>query len=175
MNKKKGGKIAAVIDIGSNLLKMRICQLRKGEIVTLDRLQYPLNLGHEVFTGGKISFESLRELSSILHGYSDIMAEYGVDQYKVVATTALREAKNRAYVLDQLKIQNDMTVEVLEDSQEKTLIYSEILAGLQTMAPQKNGQRIDLLYRCGYNRPICIRRAKYGLFPERPYGRVKTS
>ena len=51
MNKKKGGKIAAVIDIGSNLLKMRICQLRKGEIVTLDRLQYPLNLGHEVFTG----------------------------------------------------------------------------------------------------------------------------
>lgn len=119
MNKKKGGKIAAVIDIGSNLLKMRICQLRKGEIVTLDRLQYPLNLGHEVFTGGKISFESLRELSSILHGYSDIMAEYGVDQYKVVATTALREAKNRAYVLDQLKIQNDMTVEVLEDSQEK--------------------------------------------------------
>ena len=166
MNKKKGGKIAAVIDIGSNLLKMRICQLRKGEIVTLDRLQYPLNLGHEVFTGGKISFESLRELSSILHGYSDIMAEYGVDQYKVVATTALREAKNRAYVLDQLKIQNDMTVEVLEDSQEKTLIYSEILAGRQ---------RIDLLYRCGYNRPICIRRAKYGLFPERPYGRVKTS
>ena len=142
MNKKKGGKIAAVIDIGSNLLKMRICQLRKGEIVTLDRLQYPLNLGHEVFTGGKISFESLRELSSILHGYSDIMAEYGVDQYKVVATTALREAKNRAYVLDQLKIQNDMTVEVLEDSQEKTLIYSEILAGLQTMAPQKMGNAL---------------------------------
>ena len=142
MNKKKGGKIAAVIDIGSNLLKMRICQLRKGEIISLDRLQYPLCLGHEVFTGGKISFESLRELSSILQGYSEIMAEYGTDQYKVVATTALREAKNSAYVLDQLKIQNDMTVEILEDGQEKTLIYSEILASLRTMAPQKIGNAL---------------------------------
>lgn len=142
MNKKKGGKIAAVIDIGSNLLKMRICQLRKGEIVSLDRLQYPLCLGHEVFTEEKIRFESLRELSGILQGYSEIMAEYGTDQYKVVATTALREAKNRAYVVDQLKIQNDMTVEVLEDDQEKTLIYSEILSSLQTMEQKKIGNAL---------------------------------
>ena len=142
MTKKKGGKIAAVIDIGSNLLKMRICQLRKGEIISLDRLQYPLCLGHEVFTGGKISFESLRELSGILQGYREIMTEYGVDQYKVVATTALREAKNRAYVLDHLKVQNDMTVAVLEDDQEKTLIYSEILACLQTISSQKIGNAL---------------------------------
>ena len=54
---------------------------------------------------------------------------------------ALREAKNSAYVLDQLKIQNDMTVEILEDSQEKTLIYSEILASLRTMAPKRLAMR----------------------------------
>lgn len=41
MNKKKGGKIAAVIDIGSNLLKMRICQLRKGEIISLTACSIP--------------------------------------------------------------------------------------------------------------------------------------
>lgn len=133
VNKKKGGRIAAVIDIGSNMLKMRIAQLRKGEVAPVDRLEYPLRLGHEVFHEGKISFESLRELSNILHGFSKIMSEYGVDQYKVVATTALRDAKNRDYVIDQLKIQNDMTVEILEDDQEKTLIYSEILNSLSTM------------------------------------------
>ena len=133
MNKKKGGKIAAVIDIGSNMLKMSISQLKKGQIVNLDRLEYPLHLGHEVFNNGTISFESLRELSRILHGYSDIMAEYGIDQYEVVATTALREAKNKVYVTDQLKIQNDMTVQILEDDQEKSLIYSEILDSLKNM------------------------------------------
>lgn len=138
MNKKKGGRIAAVIDIGSNMLRMRIAQLRKNEIVDLDRLEYPVSLGHEVFSNGKVSFESLRELSSVLQGYSEIMREYGVDLYRIVATTALREAKNRAYVLDQLKIQNDMTVEVLEDDQEKTLIYSEILESMKGC-----GQGID--------------------------------
>lgn len=145
MNKKKNSKIAAVIDIGSNLLKMRISQLKRGEIVDLDRLEYPLCLGHEVFAAGKISFESLRELSNILHGYSGIMAEYGVGQCKVVATTALREAKNRSYVVDQLKIQNDMTVQVLEDDQEKTLIYSEILNSLKS-TDDKKGQNALISY-----------------------------
>lgn len=132
LNKKRNGRIAAVIDIGSNQIKMRIAQLKRGIIEDLDRLEYPLNLGHEVFTDGKISFENLRELSSILHGYSRVMTEYGVGQCKVVATTALREAENRTYVVDQLKIQNDLTVQVLEDNQEKTLIYSEILNSLKS-------------------------------------------
>ncbi|HEX3040014.1 MAG TPA: phosphatase [Caproiciproducens sp.] len=138
MNRKKNVKTAAVIDIGSNMLKMRVSQLKRGEIVDIDRLEYPLSLGHEVFAGGKISFENLRELSKILRGYGDIMGEYGVGQCKVVATTALREAKNRSYVIDQLKIQNDLTVQVLEDDQEKTLIYSEILNVLENMEDKKS-------------------------------------
>lgn len=131
MNKKRGGKIAAVIDIGSNMLKIRVAQLQNGEIKDIDRLEYPIQLGHEVFNTGKISFESLKEISSILRGYSQVMTEYGITQYKIVATTVLREAKNRVYVADQLKVQNDMMVEILEDDQEKTLIYSEILRNLQ--------------------------------------------
>jgi exopolyphosphatase/guanosine-5'-triphosphate,3'-diphosphate pyrophosphatase len=137
LNKKKNNKIAAVIDIGSNMLKMKISQLKKNEIVDLDVLEYPLRLGHEVFSNGKISFESLRELSGILRGYSEIMGEYGTGQCKIVATTAFREAINRFYVLDQLKIQNDMSVQVLDDDQEKTLIYSEILNCIDTMGNAK--------------------------------------
>ncbi len=138
MNRKKNPKAAAVIDIDSNALKMRISQLKKDKIVDIDRLEYPVRLGHEVFTSGKISFESLRELSTLLHGYSETMKEYGVDQCEVVATTALREAKNRSYVLDQLKIQNNMTVRVLEEDQEKTLIYSKILDLLRQTDGQKD-------------------------------------
>ena len=142
MNKKKTSKSGAVIDIGSHMLKMRIAQVRKGEIVDVDHLECPLHLGHEVFHEGKISFESLRELSGILRGYSEVIQGYGVDQVKVVATTALREAKNRTYVTDQLKIQNDMTVQVLEDDQEKTLIYSEMLRALNEM---ENVEKKDTL------------------------------
>lgn len=138
MNRKKGGRQAAVIDIDSNLLKMRISQLKRNTISDLDRLEKPVRLGHEVFTTDKISFESLRELSDLLKGYSAIMKEYGVSQYRVVATTALREAKNRSYVIDQLKIKNDITVEVLEENQEKALIYSKVLEYLRHAKGKQN-------------------------------------
>lgn len=131
MNRKSSIKGAAVIDIDSNMLKMRIAQLKKGKISDLDRLEHPLRLGHEVFTGGKISFESLRELSGLLRGYMKIVEEYGIKQCRAVATTSFRDAENRSYVLDQIKIQNGLSVEVLEDDQEKTLIYSEILSVLR--------------------------------------------
>lgn len=127
LNHKKSPRLAAVIDIDSNALKMRISQLKKDEIDDIDTLEYPLRLGHEVFTEGKISFESLRELSSLLHGYEDVLKEYGVTKYKTVATTAFREAENRSFIIDQLRIQNGMQVNVLEDDQEKTLIYWEML------------------------------------------------
>ena len=54
MNRKKSSKAAAVIDIGSNMIKMGISQIQKGEITQLDYLEYPLSLGHEVFAEGKI-------------------------------------------------------------------------------------------------------------------------
>ena len=76
MNRKKSSKAAAVIDIGSNMIKMGISQIQKGEITQLDYLEYPLSLGHEVFAEGKISFESLRELSKILRGFCEVCLLY---------------------------------------------------------------------------------------------------
>ena len=69
------------------------------------------------------------------------MKEYGVDQYKVVGTTALREAQNKEFIQDQLLIQNDMIVEIYDDNQEKSLIYSAITKALKHMelfSPQSN-------------------------------------
>ena len=121
-------KSAAVIDIGSNSVKMKISQYRKGEIQNIDLLDCPIGLGHEVFHGGKISFETLKKLTGILDGFSQVMNEYGVKQYKAVATSALREAENSAHIVDVIKIQNNLLVDVLEDDQEKTLIYSQIFS-----------------------------------------------
>lgn len=139
MNQKKYPKSAAVINIGSSELSLHISQLRKGKLCGLDQLCYTLPLGHEVFTEKKISFECLREMSRVLAGFAARMKEYGVTRYRTVATTALREAENRAFVLDQLKVQNSLDVEVLEPEQEKALICSEILSSLNDAGTQGAG------------------------------------
>ena len=50
MNKKLPGGPAAVIEIGSSAVRMRVSQLKHGEIEMLDSLEYPVFFGHEVFT-----------------------------------------------------------------------------------------------------------------------------
>ena len=127
MNKKLPGGPAAVIEIGSSAMRMRVSQLKHGEIEMLDSLEYPVFFGHEVFTTGRISFESLRQLSSILTKFTTALDGYNCKNVRVVSSTVMREAENRSFVIDQLKIHNNLHLEILEYSEEKALICSEII------------------------------------------------
>lgn len=142
MNKKSAARAAAVIEIGSNNVRMRVSQWTKGTVATLDRLEYPVNLGHDVFSNGDISFDSLRELSSVLSKFTAALRSYNIEKPKVISCTALREAKNRALVVDQLKVRNGLEVSVLEDSQEKSYIYREVIEGLGDTKLQKGNTMI---------------------------------
>lgn len=130
MNKKNAANTAAVIEIGTSNLIMRVAQLSKGEIRTLDHLKYPIGLDHDVFETGSISFNSLRQLSGALGKFSEALLSYGVEKPRVVSGTALLEARNRSLVVDQLKVRNDLDVAVLDGSQEKAYIFSELLSCL---------------------------------------------
>lgn len=139
MNKKGTANSAAVIEIGTNNVKMRVSQLVKGKIQTLDYLEYPVSIGHDVYETGSISFESLRELSGALSKFSAALLAYNVEKPKVVSCTALLEAKNRALVADQLKVRNGLDVEILDSSQEKAYIFSEMEKRLEGEESLKSG------------------------------------
>ena len=64
MNKSKGGKVAAVIDIGSSLVKMKVCQVKNKRVELIDQLECPVRIGHEVFNFGTISSDCLKESGS---------------------------------------------------------------------------------------------------------------
>ncbi|MFQ7749184.1 MAG: phosphatase [Eubacteriales bacterium] len=138
MNKKYAARAAAVIEIGSNNVRMQISQMSKGVFSTLDNLEYPVNLGHDVFGDGYISFDSLRELSAVLGKFSEALLSYGIEKPKVISCTVMREAKNRSLAADQLKVRNGMNVSVLEDSEEKAYLYSEIVQKLENAEYLKN-------------------------------------
>lgn len=125
-------RTAAVIEVGTNNVRMHVSQLVKGSIVKLDELEYPVNLGHDIFERGELSFDSLRELSSVLSKFSSALLSYGIDSPRVVSCTVMREAANRSLVVDQLKVRNSIQVQVLEESEEKAYLYSEIVNKLQS-------------------------------------------
>ena len=67
---KKPKTIAAVIDIGSKELRLKIAQCGKEGIKYLESLTYNLSLGRDTFDTGKISFEKIDKACDVIKNLS---------------------------------------------------------------------------------------------------------
>jgi len=123
MPKKERVEFAAVIDIGSSELRLKTAQFSKTRIKYLESLTYPLGLGRDTFSSRKIGFDKVDKTCEIIRNFLMITREYGITDIRVVATTAVREAANMDYFLDQVKIKTGFSIHVLDDMEEKLYIY----------------------------------------------------
>ena len=103
----------AVIDIGSNSTKLIIAQKKGDSVDILDSLKNVIPIGRSTFYKGRISQDVFTDVINVLIKYKRVIKEYGIDEPKVIATTAVREASNRDIFLDTIKRKTGLTVEVL--------------------------------------------------------------
>ncbi|MCL2698706.1 MAG: hypothetical protein FWE68_00160 [Defluviitaleaceae bacterium] len=115
--------LAAVIDIGSNELRLKIAQRSKESTKYLESLTYDLSLGRDTFDTGKISFEKIDKACDVINNFRRVAEGYGIRNVRITATTAVREAANREYIIDQIKIKTNTLVKVYDDMEEKQHIY----------------------------------------------------
>ncbi len=147
MNKKSTD--AAIIDIGSSEVKLIIAQTKDNRIEVLDHLVYPINLGSEVFATGRASHNCVAELVHAITGFSELLSEYEITNYTAMATTALREAANRSFIIDQIQVKTGIRVQVLEDNQEKLLIYHEMQSTMEEAGHDLPGRSLFLFTGSG--------------------------
>jgi len=119
--------LAAVINIASEGVYLNISESKNGIIKRLEFLFQPLGIGQDTFNDGRISFKKVDRICKILDNYRQLMRDYAVKKVKVVGTTALREATNITFILDQIKSKTNYDVLVLDDPQEKSIIYKAML------------------------------------------------
>ena len=123
--------VMSAIDIGSYSLKMKIVEIdESGNVRTIERLSKPASLGRDTFSAGKVSYETVEEICDIVTGFQSIMQEYQSRHYRAVATSAVREAQNQGYLVDQIKLKTGLKVEVLNNAQERYLTYKAIRENL---------------------------------------------
>lgn len=125
-------KCIAVIEIASNELRLKIGEKGQDGVKILEAISNPLALGRDTFHSGKISFESLEKAADIINGYKAVAKDYGVKDIIAVATTAVRESKNKDFILDQLKVKTGLDLRVIDDTQEKIYINKITLATLSS-------------------------------------------
>jgi exopolyphosphatase/guanosine-5'-triphosphate,3'-diphosphate pyrophosphatase len=127
----KKNEIVAAIDMGSHALRMKIAQISsEGKIRTLELLRYPISLGRDTYAMGRVSFKTVDETCEILKGFKNLMADYGVKTYRMIATSAVREAENREYIADQIRLKTGLNIEVISNAEERFLTYKAIRENL---------------------------------------------
>ena len=94
------GRLVAVIDVGTTSIRMAIGQIDEaGRVDTLETLSQAVSLGKDTFTKGSIESSTTEQCVRVLNSYRDFLAEYQItdpEQVRVEATSAVREAANRA-------------------------------------------------------------------------------
>lgn len=119
-------KRIAVIDIGSDDIKLNISEKQNGKMRNVDTLVRGLSLGEDTFLTGKITYDSAEQTARILNGFDRVISEYNVSRTVAVATTAVREAANMPYFLEQLRIKTGIDIKVIDSRREKILINKMI-------------------------------------------------
>ena len=120
-------KTFAAIDVGSHELSMKIFEVSKARgIHEIDHIRHSIDMGTETYITGKLGYERAEELCRILGEFRDIMKSYQVETYKAYGTSAIREMKNKAILLDQVEQRTGIKIDVLSNSEQRFLDYKSI-------------------------------------------------
>jgi exopolyphosphatase/guanosine-5'-triphosphate,3'-diphosphate pyrophosphatase len=118
-------KIAA-IDIGSNAVRMLISYvISSGDEYLFQKNSYlrlPIRLGEDSFKNGVISNEKIILLTNAILSFKYIMKVHGVKDYKIYATSALRESINSKEVISIVKKNTDLNIELITGIKEAKII-----------------------------------------------------
>lgn len=123
----------AAIDIGTNACRLLISEVIPVEggatkFNKLNLVRIPLRLGFDVFETGEISKEKRGMLFQSMKAYSHIMNAYGVTKHIAVATSAMRDAKNRKEIVQKVFLETGINIQIISGDFEASLIYESHIA-----------------------------------------------
>jgi exopolyphosphatase/guanosine-5'-triphosphate,3'-diphosphate pyrophosphatase len=120
--------VFAAIDIGSNAMRLLFSRVYnvdgKPHFTKEELIRMPIRLGEDVFLQGKISEPKADRLIMALRGFSELIKAYGVDAYRAVATSAMRDASNGVEIIARVKAEAGINVEIIDGKNEAALVFS---------------------------------------------------
>ena len=132
-------RTVGVIDIGSTAIRLVVAEIDEdGSWRRLDRAIRPVALGRDVFMSGVLSAESMRQAIKILAGFRELIRGWQLNQedVRVIATSAIREAKNRDTFVDRVQIRTGFRINIVEGIEENHLTYIAVQDAISSMRPQ---------------------------------------
>ena len=118
-------KLAAV-DIGSNAIRLQITNVTHYEgnisFKKLEYLRFPLRLGMDVFNHQSISEKNRVKFIKLMKAFKLLIDLYEVDDFMVCATSAMRESINGRAIVEEVKKEIGLKIQVIDGNKEGELI-----------------------------------------------------
>src|SRR5207245_534000 len=95
----------AAIDIGSNSVRLKIARLAGHRLREVVEDREVTRLGESVFRSGFLSPEAMENTIKVLRRFHRMVQREGADLVRVVATSALRDARNSRAFLEWVRLE----------------------------------------------------------------------
>jgi exopolyphosphatase / guanosine-5'-triphosphate,3'-diphosphate pyrophosphatase len=132
----------AVIDVGSNSVRVLIASAKRGEVRELERDRTYLRLGDDAYTLGRIGARKLTELEEIAEGYAQRARRARVERIETIVTAPGRQSSNADEIVDVLEDATRAPVVVLTAEDEGRLAWAGAVSLLSD--PPKSVAVVDL-------------------------------
>lgn len=126
----------AAIDIGSNSCRLKIAKVVAHRLKTVHEDREVTRLGSSVFDTGLVSPDAMATTLRALKRFQRAVQAHGVDQLRVVATAAMRDARNAPAFQAWVKAETGWTMEIISGLEEGRLIHR----GLTSLEPGTGGR-----------------------------------
>jgi len=122
----------AVIDIGTNSVKMYVATVEDGRSDVLGDFTEVTRLGEELHDTGRLGEESIKRTADTVVAFRAKAVEMGAGKIVAVGTMALRSAENSETFTDAVRERCGLEIEVVSGEEEARLSYLAVLSGLGT-------------------------------------------
>lgn len=127
INQTIANPVLAAIDIGSNSIRMSIGQMHPdGRVEVLEQARRAVRLGQDTFRRAHLDRVTMQTAISILREFKRRIDFYNAQRVWVVATSALREARNADVFIDRVLMTTGLEVDVIDSPQEGRLTVSAV-------------------------------------------------
>ena len=125
----------AVLDVGSNTMRLLVAERRNGRIETVRQARSLLLLGREIERQGALSARKLEETRGCAHRFAALAREDGAARLDVVVTAPGRQSGNADELVRVLAEATAASVRVLSADEEGRLAWEGAVAAVAQPAP----------------------------------------
>ena len=125
----------AAIDCGTNSIRLLIADLTQNQLIDVSRRMEIVRLGEGVDRTGRLAPAAIDRTRRALIGYAAEIAELGITDVRMVATSATRDATNAADFRAMVQAVLGIEPEVITGDEEARLSFTGAVHGLDAEPP----------------------------------------